>query len=103
MRMVTPNLSFERAQSRPVFYWAQFVDPRTAPADNIGEPQPPFRQSPILPIGERLVHQAGFEEEFPETVGGACKMVSNGGRPYPWIDPNKQDARSWAQVVWEMP
>jgi hypothetical protein len=98
-RMVTSHLPFKSAEAGVVFCRTQFVNADSASADDIGQPELPFRQTPILIVGERLIDQAGFEKEFPETVRSPRKMMSDGSRFHARIDADKQDAHSRANLI----
>jgi len=93
------DFSLESTESCQILSGTQFTDADTASSDEIGQPKPPLRESPILPIGERRIDQARIEEQFPKAVRGARKMMSHGRRSDPWVDAHKQDSRSWSKVV----
>jgi len=68
LRLEPFDLLVERGKACSIFFWTEGIDPGTCSANDVGESQPPFRETPILQIREREVNQAGLVEKFPETV-----------------------------------
>ena len=90
-----PDLPLERLKACLILDGTQFINTDTASSDDVGQAKAPFGKPPIFFVRERLIDQAGIEEELPKTVRGACKVVPHGGRSEPWINADKHDTSAW--------
>ena len=53
------------------------IDPGGTAADDIGEAEAPFREAPILSIGQGLTDQLRFMQELPKAIRIPGKMMAS--------------------------
>ena len=53
------------------------IDPGGTAADDIGEAEAPFREAPILSIGQGLTDQLRFMQEPPKAIRIPGKMMAS--------------------------
>lgn len=84
-----------------IFMRSEDIDACSAAANDIRETQSPFREAPIVLIGELVGDQSRFIKELPESIGMAREVMTHLGGSQPRIDPDKQDCQIWANVIRE--
>jgi hypothetical protein len=57
--------------------------------DDVCKAESPFRESPIVKVGEWFGYEGRFEQEFPESVGVAGEVMTGGGGTKTWIDADE--------------
>lgn len=92
---------FETALASSIFIRTQGVNSAAGTADDVGDSKVPFRQPPIVLIGQGFGDQARCIEELPEAVGVSCEMMPHLGGAESWIDTHEEDMEPGFYMVRE--
>ena len=94
-----PDLPAERSGAGDVLLRTQGIDAGGRPGNQICNPEAPLGQPAIVFLANRLRHQPGLVEQFPEPIGISGEVMTGGRRPDAGIDANKEDADGSTDAV----
>src|SRR5439155_13759106 len=100
-RLELLDLAFEDAPSFQILGRLEVVDAGTRTRDQVRDAESPLGQPPVIAIADRLRHEAGLVQQFPETVGVARKVMARLGGADPRIDADEQHTHAGPDPVFQ--
>jgi hypothetical protein len=99
LRSEAIDLLLENMPALEILRRPEDVDPRARAGHQVRHAKTPLRQPHIVGIRDPLRDQAGIEQQLPEPIGRAGKMVSGLRRPDTRVDPDEQHAQAWRDTI----
>src|SRR3954463_7217907 len=98
-RTIAADLPDERAAARAVLLTSQRIDTGGWPRDDVRDPEAPLGKAPIVRVADWLGNEARFEQQFPESIRRAGKVMACQRRPHARVDPDEQHDDSGVDAV----